>query len=391
MKTWIIEPHDPLIFRDGRPFHATPGARARTLPFPYPSTLVGATRTRAGWTERGFDTSRIDELRQLRVRGPFLVALSPDGDLQEWLFPAPADALLLKTSKGDVRRVWLQPVQFPEGVYLDMPQGLHPVSANPATKEKPFKSAPRFWTWRTLEAWLSQPRPKDDGVIPTELGLEGLPTEERMHVRIDTSTGTAKEEFLFQTVGLSFIQTLRGNNGHAALGEARFYGLALETDASLLSGPDFLGGERRIVYWRSASEASPTCPDAIRKHIVEFGFARLMLATPAYFERGFLPEWFLKQFSDLTVTVMAAALARPVAISGWDMEKKQPKASRRLVPAGSVYFLKLEGSSDARSVFVNKFWLQAISDSAQDRRDGFGLALLGAWDGHIQTLEVPHA
>ncbi|MFZ2521089.1 MAG: type III-B CRISPR module-associated Cmr3 family protein, partial [Anaerolineae bacterium] len=31
MKTWLIEPRDPLIFRDGRPFSASPGARAKTL------------------------------------------------------------------------------------------------------------------------------------------------------------------------------------------------------------------------------------------------------------------------------------------------------------------------------------------------------------------------
>ena len=48
MTTWIIEPHDPLIFRDGRPFGPNPGARAKTLSFPFPSTTTGGVRTRAG-------------------------------------------------------------------------------------------------------------------------------------------------------------------------------------------------------------------------------------------------------------------------------------------------------------------------------------------------------
>jgi len=39
----LIEPRDPLIVRDGRPFTNSPGARAKSLPFPLPQTLAGAT------------------------------------------------------------------------------------------------------------------------------------------------------------------------------------------------------------------------------------------------------------------------------------------------------------------------------------------------------------
>ena len=53
MTRWIIEPLDPLIVRDGRPFDPTPGARARSVPFPYPSTTTGGIRTRAGKDDNG--------------------------------------------------------------------------------------------------------------------------------------------------------------------------------------------------------------------------------------------------------------------------------------------------------------------------------------------------
>ncbi|MGC1378515.1 MAG: type III-B CRISPR module-associated Cmr3 family protein, partial [Anaerolineales bacterium] len=67
----------------------------------------------------------------------------------------------------------------------------------------------------------------------------------------------------------------------------------------------------------------------------------------------------------------------------------QQKASRRLAPAGSVYFLKLT-SDDPGTIeqFIKNTWLQNISDKDQDRRDGFGLALLGVWDGKSVDLEV---
>ena len=48
MSLWLIVPRDPLIFRDGKPFTATPGERSNSLGFPFPSTLAGAVRTLVG-------------------------------------------------------------------------------------------------------------------------------------------------------------------------------------------------------------------------------------------------------------------------------------------------------------------------------------------------------
>ena len=63
MSLWIIEPRDPLVFGDGKPFSAVPGSRAKSLPFPHPSTVAGAMRTRSGTDPKGrFDSRRIDEL-----------------------------------------------------------------------------------------------------------------------------------------------------------------------------------------------------------------------------------------------------------------------------------------------------------------------------------------
>src|SRR5690242_21691288 len=98
MSIWIIEPHDPLIFRDGKPFGPTPGARAKSLAFPFPSTIAGSVRTQAGLDENGIfrfvekDLHK-DELAALKgwaVRGPFLVQLNAEGEIEEWLLPAPA-------------------------------------------------------------------------------------------------------------------------------------------------------------------------------------------------------------------------------------------------------------------------------------------------------------
>jgi CRISPR-associated protein Cmr3 len=64
------------------------------------------------------------------------------------------------------------------------------------------------------------------------------------------------------------------------------------------------------------------------------------------------------------------------AVSGWDMVARKPKAIRRVTPAGSVYWFEIVKATED---WAKKLWLTPISDSEQDRRDGFGLVLPGIW------------
>src|SRR6266540_1710359 len=103
MKTWIIEPRDPLIARDGRPFTADPGARAKSMPFPFPSTTTGTMRTRYGYGKpdfTGFDEKLIEEVRKIQAQGPLLVELDSKGEIEDWLLHAPADACCLKQAQN---------------------------------------------------------------------------------------------------------------------------------------------------------------------------------------------------------------------------------------------------------------------------------------------------
>jgi len=392
MSVWLIQPRDPLIFRDGKPFSATPGARAKSLPFPYPSTLAGGVRTRAGQDADGrFDSQQIDHLLQLNIRGPILVSLDETGEVEDWYLPAPADSLVVEASDKSQRH-WVHPVEPPDGAATNLEQDL-PVSVNPAVKKKPHKQAPHFWNWATLQAWLVQPADDTVPVNLSALGILGLVQESRVHVRIDTETGTASEGFLFQTSGLEFSAIPQDEpdtkqKKPKALSKLRQYALAVETDANLESGVDFLGGERRIVNWTQSEKSLPACPDEIRQAIVAQKHCRLVLATPAIFKQGYLPAWVCKSIPGLTVNIVAAAVPRYQSVSGWDAKKRTQKASRRLAPAGSVYFLSLDGDTEAIERFINAVWMNEVSDDAQDRRDGFGLALLGVWDGEINPLEV---
>ena len=386
MTLWIIEPLDPLIFGDGKPFSAIPGARAKSLPFPHPPTVAGSMRTHAGPGVSGqFDTPRTDELLAKQVRGPVLVEIDSGGHISDWLLPAPADALLLRTVQPtEAQRLWLRPI---------------------APRLEP---PPTLWGWRLSgrAKWqgrsrtLSRPPIGGGRRLPngcrrratarsrsTSLGHSGPQRESRVHVSIRPDSQTALEGALFQTSGLEFLRAMREAD-QDGLGDVRTLALALETDADLQDGIDFLGGERRIVHWQKVAGDLPVCPDEVRQPIVRDRACRLILVTPAYFAQGLLPTWLLSCASGAEATIVAAAVPRYQTASGWDYKKRQPKPTCRLAPAGSVYFVKLTEDNDAINRFVDAVWMRTVSDEAQARLDGFGLAVLGAWDGKLHEMEV---
>jgi len=395
MSLWMIEPRDPVIFRDGKPFGNVPGARAKSLPFPFPSTVVGAVRTHSGPDANGeFSQPRVQELLGKQMRGPVLVSLTESGEIGGWLLPAPADSLLLKlkddTDNKRGCRIWLRALEIPTGAHTNL-AGLHAVGAPQIVKEKPHAKPPYYWHWTFMQAWLESPQNDPTPLELTLLGQNGPVRETRTHVSIEPGNQTAREGALFQTSGLEFIRALYSNEREkTGLESIQRLAMAVETDADLTETLSFMGGERRIVTWRESQSTLPTCPAPIRTAIHKDGHCRLVLATPAYFAGGYLPQKLSSLIEGVDVTVKAAAIQRYQTVSGWDYASTpgRPKPTRRLAPAGSVYFLQLDGQSTDIDSFIDTVWMQNVSDDKQARRDGFGLGLLGVWDGTLAQMEV---
>lgn len=399
MTTWIIEPHDPLIVRDGRPFGAIPGARATSHDFPFPSTTTGGVRTRYGLSnDRDFDDESqraelIAEVRRIAVRGPLLVELDGDTDaITDWFAPAPADALLLNLDPPERDRAALRrlaPRDLAEAATTNLPNGLMPVCLTTGGKSKPCDNAPSYWRWKKFEQWLLDPSGlTKEAIVLSELGHNGPAHEARTHVSVQPGTWTAAEGALFQTRGLEFTHhELSGQ-----LSTTRRLALAVSTDATgIKPGLAPLGGERRIVHWRESTAESaklPECPPGLVDEISKAGACRLVLLTPAHFTSGLCPELQSLTKAGVTPELKAVASPRAQVVSGWDFEIKKPKPTRRLVPMGAVFFLKLDGNEEARREWTEQLWMQCVSDDEQDQRDGFGLAVLGAWSGECPALEV---
>jgi CRISPR-associated protein Cmr3 len=243
--------------------------------------------------------------------------------------------------------------------------------------------------------WLAQPDIRQ--VVLSELGRNGPTQETRMHVSMNRETQTADEGKLFQTSGLEFTELPKPEDGQQhLLGKARRLALAVVADKPDAPSEEIdfepciaaLGGERRMVVWRKSSATLPACPDTLLQHIHNNSACRVVLLTPACFAQGWRPTWLLEERAGVRPTLRAVAIGRPHVVSGWDFEQRGPKPTRRLAPAGSVFFLTLEGSTTAIEQWVHTLWMQCISDTEQDRRDGFGLAVVGAWNGKPQTQQV---
>ncbi|TEB13242.1 hypothetical protein Pmgp_00538 [Pelotomaculum propionicicum] len=213
-----------------------------------------------------------------------------------------------------------------------------------------------------------------------------------MHASIRPDTQTADEEngALFQTRGLEFACPAEGHVDGGVLSRVRRLGLAAATDVpNLKPGIAPLGGERRLVFWRQSKQVLPSCPEALKEKIAALGHCRLILLTPAHFKAGWKPSWLLESREGVRPYLQTVALKRHQTVSGWDLEGKgKRKPTRRLAPAGTVYFLKLNGDSEAIKRWIDSIWLSCVSDGEQDRRDGFGLAVTGVWDGKFHRMEV---
>ena len=408
MKTWLIEPRDPLIVRDGRPFGATPGARAATLPFPFPSTLIGAICTRAGRNTDGvFDRSKIPELRKIALRGPLLVQLNSqnENEIADWFVPFPADALLLKArteDEADIKRLTVLDV---DPRLTSLPSNLLPVGMPIPDSGKPHPKAPRFWRWDQFKQWLFDP--KDQTIKLSDLGIEGLPQQSRTHVKIErrnddvplspgvlSASQTAEEGALFQTRGLEFTHLSKSEN----LSTAKRFALAIATDAAAITGGfDATGGERRMSAWQVGKCApgedllASDCPPEVLNTIPQENgrvvwHCRLVLLTPAHFNQGSQPDWLINAQQNVNVEIKAMAMNRYQVVSGWDFEKNEPKSARRLAPSGAVFFLNLTGEATAITAWAKDTWMNCISDEETDRRDGFGLAALGNWNGKLEEM-----
>ena len=389
MYDYHITPKQPLIFRDGKPFGTSDNALAETWPFPQPSTISGAMRT--AWAEsQNKDYSKKEDIKAIKrkaVCGPLLTC-HKEGETPQLLFSTPADSICLSNKTDQTNYIYrLSPEKLAEGQGTDLHEKLSPVFLNNAPKDKPAKNAPLFWHYDKMLKWLKHDNLLEN--IPAKpQGIEALPVELRTHVSINPETQTAKAGHLFQTAGLDFgKQQKNPEKKYQKQGGwvEHEYGLACSFQEEIPDTLRTIGGESRLGKIEKLDGLIPKCPQTLITAISKAKAFRLILATPAIFKKGYLPEWISPETMEgscrgMTLRLHAVSVKRWQPGTSWDMassESKNGKGMRslqRLTPAGTVYWFEvLSGVMDA-----DGFWLTSISD--QRECDGYGLTLPGVWN-----------
>ena len=369
-----IRPIDPLISRDSRQFGA--GSPMHSLNWLTNTVIAGAVRT-VLWKESDNPDSRetIETLKKIPVRGNFPI-------LDERIyFPRPLD--IIKSSR-DIYQI--RPGEFPKDSGANMPiDGLMPSFPDAEEDFKPEKLN-AFWEKNMMIHWLMHG--KNDFTLKNECTLSSPAQDERVHASIDTSTGTATDGKLFSTTGLDFIHK---NGDDKEFKQNRFSQEEISIDIVDINDMNLparfiapLGGERRLAEFLRREEDNNLWeyPEEFPK-IIE-GNLRLVLASPAMFNSGWLPDWIdaktltgIIPNTNVTAKLISAVTERWQPISGWfyDRGNTGPKPMRRAVPSGSVYFFRIiNGTLETKSI-----WLKSICTDEQNVNDGFGLVLAGKW------------
>lgn len=399
MLNTVIEiiPLEPLMMRDARKFSRVPGVRARTLNEVPPSALSGTLRTMF------FKHNEDLNLKKIAISGPLY-------RFQKRLFvPVPRDVAFYEDVQGKLQACYYRPQVLQQGAgFLGIGnefrhEDMWPAIA-PKLKGKPAQKVPAFVSMEWMAQYLAGSLTEEDWEEPLAYWranlqnlsdaepnvlhfLPGLIKDERTHTAIEPGMNKAEEGRLFSTEGLVFPP------GMSMVAQIKGW----QEQATWEDTVHSFGGKRRLAQFRTLDMPSfPKCPKSTRKALAltrERCFVQMVLATPAYFDRGWLPRWLDTDLitneraesivgKDVRLKLHWAILPRWTPISGWSYPHQAEKSVRRMVPAGSVYFFEiLEGDG---GFLARESWLISVSDhnrrkGAFDREDGFGLAMWGVW------------
>ena len=391
-QSYLIDSLAPLVFRSGRPFGSQVGNE--DVNFPMPSSAAGLVRTQylqqQGWLlnqgNEGSERGRLSaedkyKLQQIHSRGPYLVRVNDVDGAVTVLLPKPADALYLQDPQTQTRQlVRLSPQSFEdaENSGCDLPEGLLPVVMEQAIKGKP-KGGPAFWSLQDLWAW--QQGQNLDFETVNRQGASAMPVELRTHVKIESRSWAAEEGKLFQTAAYDLSNAKKPR--HAGW-EDEHYGFLIQSEVVLSDDLAKFGGEGRLSHLsQMATFSGFDCPADLATKKEKAGGLRLTLLSPAIFGGGYLPAWIdpiskegVLPHSQVKVRLRAVAMDRWLPVSGWDLDQNKPKAMRKAVAAGAVYWFELlEGSAQG----IENCIFNSISDNDQDQRDGFGIVGISHW------------
>lgn len=386
-----LSPIDAWFFRDGRPYNAKESNQTDVVSlFPPPATtLVGAIRAglarSGGWSGSGNWDSTLnavlghgfdgdEALGPLHFRGPFL--LRKLNCKTEFLYPMPLH-VLGKTKKinGGNEPLWQpQCLLTPNGkaTCCDLSDVHLPVTSAVRTtqfEKDGLKEPSSQWvTQAGLQRILSGQLPESTQVVDAS---ELWKHEIRVGLERDAGSRTTKEGALYSPRfvrlkrGVSLVMSVNGLKGDWKV-------------PALLP----LGGEGRLADCREFT------PDAMPDVAASNGsmHVAVILLTPLlppdadqeHSGKVAVPESGQHFFGCENTTVVSACVGKPQTLGGWDSLNRRPLDLRPVIPAGSVWFIKV-GDEISDPEALRNFIDRAKRGFGIKTTYGFGQIALGVW------------
>ncbi|OBX80521.1 type III-B CRISPR module-associated Cmr3 family protein [Faucicola atlantae] len=389
MNSYLIESLAPLVFRSGKPFGSK--MSAQDMIFPLPSAGAGLIRSLAitqgkiDFTEHRcqLDNPNYQQLLSIKSYGVYLAEYGDEKDDKpiKLLVPKPANSLCMEQENGEKTIIRLAPKSIDDDCGSDLPEHLlHIQTVDEQGNFKEVKGKPKndinYWSLDDVVAWQ-----KGDVLTYEQIknnGVTSIPTDIRTHVAIDDATLSSEDGRLFQTA--SYDLGYQAKPTHQGFEDKRL-GFVIFSDQALDEDLATLGGERRLSNFK---ETQVSLPNAIQQEDVDNinqakGFS-ITFITPCIFAKGYLPSWIDEATmtgklpdSDIEVRLKAVSIDRWQAVSGWDSLLWQPKAMRKAVSAGSVYWFELVDTIDLPTL---QRLSMPLAEDRYDQNDGFGMAVI---------------
>jgi len=364
-KHWSFSPVDTWFFRESRPYDSIGGTQLNSLFPPSARTVAGAVRSLIGeqvdvnWKafEKGDGTQHrlspinlceqigdANQLGQLRLVGPYLLY-----DKQR-LYPVPLIVLdgTIRDKKAPYQQ---QSVRLRPGEPVECDLGkvklpkLAPLSSQSKTIEnaKPIENA-----WLTAEdlGYVLA------GDIPHSTMSQSklFDIEPRVGIALDRQKRTVKEGMLYQNQHIRVRHYLDLQIGLTVGGIEK----ALHpTQTGLVR----FGGEGRLAEVTVSDSLPATLPHPEKLNNTKNIF--LTLLTPAHLDGHWLPNGFTEQrdkdgcqvwrgkLNGVELTIISAVLGKSIREGGWDLANERPREVISLIPAGSVWFCRVESGNPA--------------------------------------------
>lgn len=359
---WIsIKPSDTLYFRGTRPFTKGEDNFSDFIFPPYPSTFYGLIKTNILFNFGSIEEFKANKHKyqklltedSIEIRGPFIK------DKYFFYFPVPKDLVEVNGDRKAVLKV-IKPSLFIkednfENIFYWNGVGI-------------VEDESGFINSTYLEKYLNNSN--CDFSIEKDI----YETEYKVGIKRNYSTLTSEDHNLYS------IPMIRMKEDLEFLLEIN------NVDENIIEffSTSTFGGEGKVVFLRK--EADVKFENIIdinaqtKNKINEDKKFKIYLATPAIFEKGWLPKWIDEnnmegKFEGIRLKLVSCSIGKYIRIGGWDMAKNEPKPVKKAVPAGSVYVFEILDSNKTADDIMEVFHFKNISDKYP--KQGFGLSLAG--------------